>query len=102
MSGVRTIYLVSSGEYSDYTVHCAFDTREAAEGYIAALQRAIDGIKGDRNYQLSATPQEGGLDVEELQCWSVVPVVQPAKDTSEGDYIDDPMTQFDLAEPPEA
>ena len=32
---MRTIYVVESGEYSDYRVHGAFETREAAEAAIS-------------------------------------------------------------------
>jgi len=34
---VRTVYSVSSGDYSDYQVEALFETRELAEQYSAAL-----------------------------------------------------------------
>lgn len=32
----RVIYAISSGEYSDYNVHCSFERKEDAERFVAA------------------------------------------------------------------
>lgn len=39
----RTIYVIESGEYSDYGVHHAYTTREAAEAAVATYNFPQDG-----------------------------------------------------------
>ncbi len=38
-AGMSTIYLVSSGDYSDYSVHAAFSTKDKAEKFIDAFAK---------------------------------------------------------------
>jgi hypothetical protein len=37
MADPRTVWLVASGEWSDYTVWCAFETEALARDYIAEI-----------------------------------------------------------------
>jgi hypothetical protein len=54
-----TVYMVTSGDYSSYVVHCAFQTRELAEKYIAAIR----------------TDAHDTYEIEELELWDCVPLV---------------------------
>lgn len=67
---MKTIYLVSSGDYSDYQVWCAFTTQKLADEYVAAIEKA-DGARNDYSPY-----------VEERQLWNKVPVVSAADITS--------------------
>lgn len=66
---MRTVYAVTSGDYSSYHVHCLFETVELAEEYIAALQAAANAV--EPNYEPSI---DAGW--EPFQLWDVVPVVK--------------------------
>ena len=41
----KTVWLVSSGSYSDYSVHCAAPSKKAAQGIIDALNGADEWTK---------------------------------------------------------
>lgn len=57
---MTSVYAVSSGEYSYYTVHAVFPTRASAEMHVAARNRRRDGY--------------GKAFVEELTSFTVQPV----------------------------
>lgn len=42
------IWIVTSGSYSDYAVHCAFETMEAADAYAEAMKMNED----DQHYRV--------------------------------------------------
>ncbi len=63
MRGVKVVYLVSSGRWSDYTVHCAFTTKELAQAYIDSHPAQYDPFN----------------EVERLQLWNVNPTVRQEK-----------------------
>ena len=62
MSEQNIVYIVTSGEYSDYSIHAVFSTREKAEEYIAhngdfsdsykIEEYVMDGEQPDRSEQL--------------------------------------------------
>jgi len=41
MSEPRTAYAISSGAYSDYSVHCIFETLEDAKDYLVRSNGAV-------------------------------------------------------------
>ena len=56
----KTIFLVTSGVYSDYEVHCAFETKTTAESYVAEMMK---------------TETMKRWQVETLELWDCLPVV---------------------------
>jgi hypothetical protein len=77
MSDPGTVWLVVSGEYSDYTVWCAFETETLARDYIAEIG-AVAG--GHDPYSVSLNGdiigERLGLRVERCQLWSTMPIVR--------------------------
>jgi hypothetical protein len=70
---VKTIYGITSGSYSDYTVHCLFETEELAKKYIATMNENMLRA-GDLNNGPGWT-YGTGWDIEEFQFWDTLPVV---------------------------
>lgn len=63
-SEAKMVYLVTSGEYSDYSILAAFSTREAAEAFVAQREaRASGSFRGDA-FELSYGER---CDVEEYE-----------------------------------
>jgi len=44
---MSTIYIVTSGSYSDYRIHSVFDTRDRAEKFIEYMEKNVSGYYGD-------------------------------------------------------
>jgi hypothetical protein len=77
MSDPGTVWLVVSGEYSNYTVWCAFETETLARDYIAE----IGAVAGDHDpYSVSLNGdiigERFGLRIERCQLWSTLPLVR--------------------------
>lgn len=47
MKGIRKIWAISSGSYSDYTVHAVTEDKATAEMWMKALRAEEDGCNGD-------------------------------------------------------
>jgi hypothetical protein len=73
VSSVRTVYAISSGSYSDYTVHCLLETRELAQAYIDALKanREAIAVKNGETYGYDYHTE----GIEEFQMWSALPIL---------------------------
>lgn len=67
---VRTVYAVSSGDYSDYSVHCLFETKELAQAYIDAYSAAERVVSENGGYA------HDDMRIETFQLWSAVPHVE--------------------------
>jgi hypothetical protein len=94
MTDPRTVWLVASGEWSDYTVWCAFETEALAQEYVASFGAIAVGrhrsiVDSDGNYL------DERLRVERLQLWSSVPVVSVRDD----DEIDPGIDRMEEPEP---
>lgn len=44
------IYLVSSGDYSDYTIHCAFECEEDCRSYVRQFNE--NALRSEHNYRV--------------------------------------------------
>ena len=64
---MNKVYLITDGDYSDYTVYAASSTEEGAEGLISRLQ--VLGVCGDgariEEYPLDEIPRKE----KRWQCW---------------------------------
>ena len=78
--GYTTVYLVTSGDYSDYTVWCAFAYRSDAEAYIKTF---MENKKGSRSW--------GDPGIEETTMWYATPIVKKGRALFSGDDPD-PIT----------
>lgn len=70
----RTVYAYTTGEYSDYTVHCLFETEALAKGYADAL-RANEDAAALANGEEPYGSYRYANEIEPFQLWSVVPVM---------------------------
>lgn len=52
----QTVYVVTSGEYSDYSIDAIFKTRELAEGYISLKGNSYPGHWSIEEHTLNAAP----------------------------------------------
>lgn len=83
---MKTVYAVESGDYSDYTVHALFETRELAEAYIAALV-AADLAQEKRMWGYDEPSRlAGDYSVTPYQLWDTVPVFDPDVDIGDVDH----------------
>jgi hypothetical protein len=72
---IKKIYLVTHGEYSSYMILCAFEKKEHAEGYIAALVAADDQREADGGFRRYGDIKWDIPKIEELEVWDVLPVI---------------------------
>lgn len=72
---MKKVYLVTHGEYSSYTILCAFEQKEHAEGYIAALVAADDERERSGGYRRYGSSRWDRPEVEEFDLWDVLPIV---------------------------
>jgi hypothetical protein len=75
MSDPGTVWLVVSGEYSSYTVWCAFETEALAREYIAAIDAIAAAHPSYTVYTWDDTIDGAHLRVERCQLWSTLPVI---------------------------
>jgi hypothetical protein len=78
---MTTVYLVTSGEYSDYGILAAFSTEEAADAYVAHLRSK----ERWSNARVETYPVDRWLDVKDQHFWHVriyEDVVDPATGAS--------------------
>ena len=71
----RTVYAVSQGEYSNYRVHCLFETRELAQGYLDALAANRQAVADKNGEEVSHWEDEY---IQTFELWSDIPAVRMA------------------------
>lgn len=71
---MRTIYAVSSGDYSAYYVHCLFEREADATEYATAMEAARAEVQ--QNFHPGSPPVESEHRVEPFQLWDAVPIVK--------------------------
>lgn len=65
MSSVRTVYAVTTGDYSSYQIHCLFETETDAIAYVEAVRAKI----------LETKTYVEEYRTEPFQLWDGVPVL---------------------------
>lgn len=65
----ETIYAISTGSYSDYTVHALFSTKEKAQEYIDTIKAGYDGWNSIEEYVLD--PQHAVMVKKGYAPWDV-------------------------------
>lgn len=69
---MKTVYLVTSGDYSDYHFLCAFERKEDAIEYVNQLQQA----QNSAHEKKWGDPFADDYLIETCQLWDSVPVVK--------------------------
>jgi hypothetical protein len=67
---VKTVYAVSSGSYSDYSVHCIFERSADAVAYLAAQGVEMEPDNDESGgYSEKRTDSWNGYWIEPFQMW---------------------------------
>lgn len=92
VGGVRPLWIVSSGEYSDYGVICAFATKELAQAYADRMNRA--GWEREReqrrgeswwvapSFEEYVRRSADAVRLEVIQFWDRLPIADEVRETN--------------------